>query len=531
MRRPTYRRAAQRRGPDRRIIAAVAVLIGFGGVIGVTQISNADESKTVACEAPAADAAAPAAKGAATDPKVTTYTDKDGDVQHKGDGQLAKGEKAPAPEPAQECTTGKTTVTQVNGLQILADSCEDSVLTPHDGFQNGNRCVSTEFGEVGEQAKNPTLLITDFPESVRANTPFTLKVSTRNLVRDRFLAAGAGGYYVESSVLTGDGLVRGHFHTACRMLSSTSEAVDPAPVPAFFVATEDKKGGERPDTVTIQVPGLPQEGTAQCASWAGDGSHRVPMMQRANQTPAFDAVRVTVEGGGQAEEPPAEEPPAEEPPADNGGGDNGGGDNGGGDGAGQGDGDNGQGDGDNGQGDGENGQGDGDDGEAPNPGATATPKTETGTTPPKTGTVTIPPKNGASAPKPAKTTRPATATRPASGGGSEAGSDEAGDNETGDNGSGDDADSPAQGLAGKTAKPTPTKKKTTEPATQVVTNDNNDDGAPDLQAEQNVQTGDSSKLALTGANSMTIILGGALLVLSGLVIISATRRRRAAARN
>nr|BFE72538.1 hypothetical protein GCM10020092_058390 [Actinoplanes digitatis] len=101
---------------------------------------------------------------------------------------------------------------------------------------------------------------------------------------------------MESSVLQ-DGLVRGHFHTACRMLSSTTEAVDPAPVPAFFVATEDRKGSRTPDTVTIQVPGLPQEGIAQCASWAGDGSHRIPMMQRANQTPALDAVRVKVEGG------------------------------------------------------------------------------------------------------------------------------------------------------------------------------------------------------------------------------------------
>jgi hypothetical protein len=68
-------------------------------------------------------------------------------------------------------------------------------------------------------------------------------------------------------------------------------------VPAFFVATEDKRGGAQPDTVTIRVPGLPQEGIAQCASWAGDGSHRVPMMQRANQTPPIDAVRVKVEGG------------------------------------------------------------------------------------------------------------------------------------------------------------------------------------------------------------------------------------------
>ena len=508
MRRPTYRRAARRRGPDRRIIAAVAVLVAFGGVIGVTQISSADETKVAACEAPAAEPAAPAAKGAATDPKVGTYTDKDGDVQHKGDGQLARGEKAPAPEPVQECTTGKTTVKQVNGLEILANSCEDSRLEDHDGFQNGDRCVSTEFGEVGEQGKNPTLLITDFPKTVKANTPFTLKVSTRNLVRDRFLAAGQGGYYVESSVLTAEGLVRGHFHTACRMLAATNAAPDPAPVPAFFVATEDKKGGAAPDTVTIQVPGLPQEGIAQCASWAGDGSHRIPMMQRANQTPALDAVRVKVEGGGQAEEPPAAEPPVSEPPAGNDGGNNGGGNNGG------------------GQGD----NGDGEDGQEPNPGATATPpRTEAGTTPPKTGTVTIPPRTDANAPKPAKTTEPALATKPAA--------DDQDDPQTGDEqNSGDqnaDGDSPAQeeAAAGDNAEPTPTKKVTKQPAAQAVTND---DGAPDpeaLQAQQNVDTADESKLALTGANSMTFILGGVLLVLCGAVVLGATRRRRAAARD
>ncbi len=98
---------------------------------------------------------------------------------------------------------------------------------------------------------------------------------------------------MESSVLQ-NGLVRGHFHTACRMLASLTEAPAPDPVPAFFVATEDSKGGATPDTVTIQVPGLPQAGTAQCASWAGDGSHRIPMMERANQTPAFDVVKIRV---------------------------------------------------------------------------------------------------------------------------------------------------------------------------------------------------------------------------------------------
>jgi hypothetical protein len=62
--------------------------------------------------------------------------------------------------------------------------------------------------------------------------------------------------------------------------------------------------------VKVNVTGLKSAGTAQCASWAGDGSHRIPMMERANQTPAFDSVRINVVGGG-----------------GNGGGNNGGGNN------------------------------------------------------------------------------------------------------------------------------------------------------------------------------------------------------------
>jgi len=189
-----------------------------------------------------------------------------------------------------------TTAAPGGDLGILTNSCDTSNLPKHDGFQKGDRCVTTEFGEVGSAANNPSLLITQAPRQVNVNAPFSLVVSTRNIIRDRFLAAGKGGYYVESSVLQ-NGLVRGHFHTACRMLGNTNEAPAPDPVPAFFVATEDSKGSATPDSVTIQVPGLPSAGQAQCASWLGDGSHRIPMMERANQTPGFDAVRITVRGG------------------------------------------------------------------------------------------------------------------------------------------------------------------------------------------------------------------------------------------
>ena len=236
MRRSAYRRAAAPSGRNRRLFAVGAVITALGAVVAFTTISNAAENDQ------------PAGSGA-----------------------------------------GKV----VNGQVILTDTCVDSKLTAHDGFQLGNRCVSTEFGEVGTAANNPSLLITDAPQRVAVNTPFTLKVSTRNLIRDRFLAAGKGGYYVESSVLK-DGLVRGHFHTACRMLTTTNSAPAPEPVPAFFVATEDRQGGRTPDTVSIQVPGIPEAGTVQCASWAGDGSHRIPMMERANELPAFDSTRVRV---------------------------------------------------------------------------------------------------------------------------------------------------------------------------------------------------------------------------------------------
>ncbi|NJC73952.1 hypothetical protein HC031_30190 [Planosporangium thailandense] len=186
-------------------------------------------------------------------------------------------------------------VNDPNNLGILAQQCQgSSKLQPHDGFQNGNRCVATNMGEVGDAAKNPSLLITQAPQQVQAGQPFQIRVSTRNLIRDRFLAAAKGGYYVEMSLLDAQGLTRGHFHTACRMLDNTQAAPDPSPPPAFFVATEDNGGSAQPDQIVINVPGLPQRGVAQCASWAGDGSHRIPMMQRANEIPAFDAVRITV---------------------------------------------------------------------------------------------------------------------------------------------------------------------------------------------------------------------------------------------
>lgn len=177
-------------------------------------------------------------------------------------------------------------------VEPLARDCSQSELDTHNGFQEAPRCVETAFGEVSAQANNPTLLITDSPRQVRPGQDITLQISIRNLIRDRFLAAGQGGYYLESATLR-DGITRGHAHGACELVG------DAAPQPertTNFQAVEDGEGGAGADSVTLTLDGLNSTGEARCAVWAGDGSHRIPMMQFANQVPAFDVVRVRIQG-------------------------------------------------------------------------------------------------------------------------------------------------------------------------------------------------------------------------------------------
>lgn len=180
----------------------------------------------------------------------------------------------------------------------LGNTCEgNSKLAVHDGFQSAApRCVAIEFGEHPAQDNAPSLLIVDAPKVVKRGQAITLKVSTRNLVRDRFLPAAAGGYYKESSFLNAAGLIRGHFHVACQPLGNARSA--PAPDrQAAFIAVEDGGGGAAPDTVTVTVPnGVKEAGEARCVAWAGDGSHRMTMAPFANQIIASDAVRLRVAG-------------------------------------------------------------------------------------------------------------------------------------------------------------------------------------------------------------------------------------------
>ncbi len=310
---------------NKRIIAVGAAAVALVSLLAVSQISDASTRRQreawqrANCRAPAtANAPAPGSTPgqAATGNTATNAQDANRwrrpsqcpTTRPTSGPTTGSGATATAGAPTEGTSTSaaptstsstsaapSASATSPAPLVILGNDCSNSKLDAHTGFQDGNKCVSTEFGEVGTAANNPTLLIVQAPRRVRVGEPFTLQISTRNLVRDRFLAAAQGGYYKESSFLTDGGLVRGHFHTACRMLASTTSAPAPDPLPAFFVATEDGKGNGTPDTVTINVTGMPSAGTAQCASWAGDGSHRIPMMQSAKQTPAFDAVRITVQ--------------------------------------------------------------------------------------------------------------------------------------------------------------------------------------------------------------------------------------------
>jgi hypothetical protein len=153
--------------------------------------------------------------------------------------------------------------------------------------------VAVAQGEVPDLAHTPSVLLVDVPARVLEGQPFQVGVSTRNILRDRFLSAAQGGYYAEMSVLDrATGVVRGHMHVYAQSLGDGRVA--PAdPHLAFFKAVEDKVGGVGPDLVRVEVAGLPAGLTRVCVT-LGDGSHRPPMMAEAKLAAGVDCVRVRV---------------------------------------------------------------------------------------------------------------------------------------------------------------------------------------------------------------------------------------------
>jgi hypothetical protein len=314
--RPRSARSSTPPYKNKRVLALLAAVVVCGGVLTVTQVAGASTWRRWGGNRPPQSACPPANAGGATQtssasptasgsssngPRTSTqngrqvrqWSDDSGNGQ-----QIRRPGRNPRPtctptSPANGSASPSSTST-TPPLDIQQTNCSESNLQAHGGFQDANRCVSTDHGEVGELAKNPTALIVEFPQGgVRVNTPFTITVSTQNIIRNRFLGAAVGGYYAEMDELNAQGFAQGHAHLGCRILQNTNEAPDPTRSD-FFVALEDNAGSDSPDRIVVNVSGLPRAGIANCALWLGANSHRVPLMQFANSIPGFDAVRFQV---------------------------------------------------------------------------------------------------------------------------------------------------------------------------------------------------------------------------------------------
>jgi hypothetical protein len=292
------------------VLAVLAAAVVGGGLLTVTQVADASTWPWRRADRPRP--CAPTNPGTATQGATATPTASGGPQVSVQNGRpvrqwrndddpnqrIRRDRRQPSPTCTPTTTTGPSASPSASSttppLDILATSCADSQLPAHTGFQDANRCISTDHGEVGELAKNPTALIVEFPEDgVQANTPFTITISTQNIIRDRFLGAAVGGYYAEMDLLNAQGFARGHAHLGCRMLPNTNAAPDPTRS-IFFVAIEDQAGSDTPDRIVVNVAGLPTPGLVQCGLWLGGNSHRLPSMQFANSMPGFDAVRFEV---------------------------------------------------------------------------------------------------------------------------------------------------------------------------------------------------------------------------------------------
>jgi hypothetical protein len=299
---------------NKRLLAVLGAVVVCGGLLTVTQVAGASTWRKWGNNRPPQSACPPTNGGNATQgtaspsssaskkngTQVTTqggrqvrqWGDDDNPNQriNRGNGRNPRPNCTPTRPSSASPSSSSTTPP----LDIQGTSCDDSRKQRHTGFQeDAERCVATDHGEVGQLSKNPTALIVQSPQSVRVGEAFQVVISTRNIIRDRFLAAAQGGYYAEMDQLAGNGLARGHAHFACNVLANTNEA--PAPSRSqFFVAIEDRAGSATPDRITVNVTGLPSAGTASCALWLGGQSHRLPMMAFANSVPGFDAVRIQV---------------------------------------------------------------------------------------------------------------------------------------------------------------------------------------------------------------------------------------------
>src|SRR5689334_8049864 len=149
MRRSKYRRASRSNNwfsGRRRIIAVAATLVAFGGIVTVTQVSNASTNRTQKKALSACDnVQAPSATKLSTKTRRTTYTTNNGTViQHPDDGA---GETVTTAQLRDRCrrwvmnnvgNNGNATTAPTSAAATTTAAADPSVSASADAGNGGN---------------------------------------------------------------------------------------------------------------------------------------------------------------------------------------------------------------------------------------------------------------------------------------------------------------------------------------------------------------------------------------------------------
>ncbi|CAG8591058.1 5666_t:CDS:2 [Ambispora gerdemannii] len=168
------------------------------------------------------------------------------------------------------------------------------IKTKTNGIQlknGGQSCADTQLGEIPDVNQMVSSIISE-PGSgqvLKANTPFTVSVTTLNLALGNFDDPNTE-YYKFSQQLNNQGLIKGHQHVTIQQLKSNTSPPDPKVV-AFFKGLNDKGDGK---TLSTEVTtGLPA-GDHRICTMSSSFAHQPLIMPVAQRGAQDDCIRVTV---------------------------------------------------------------------------------------------------------------------------------------------------------------------------------------------------------------------------------------------
>ncbi|CAG8619780.1 6697_t:CDS:2 [Ambispora leptoticha] len=167
------------------------------------------------------------------------------------------------------------------------------IKTKADGTQKkngGQSCSFTQLGEIPDVSKMVSSLITS-PNNggtVKANTPFTVSVTTTNLELGNFDNPDTE-YYLFSQQLNNQGLVKGHTHITIQQLTSNTSPPDARNFAFFKGLNDPSNSGSLSTSVANGLPAGQYRVCTMTASFA----HQpliMPVAQRGSQD---DCIRIT----------------------------------------------------------------------------------------------------------------------------------------------------------------------------------------------------------------------------------------------